>query len=429
MEQLLATARIKIMFSLLVLTVYLMIAPCSGAAEEVKWLVDPSFEGEELEKVREWEKTWAGKTINRSNVPQVKEFVPEGVYDVMTDVSKWGDFDFSFVVAPYKTYKPTAGLIEATHNYSPLATLTPDESVKDYHTVAGVPFPKPTTGLEIVWNYFMWSRGDEFSRLKGPGTPVDARTKIERGSITSFWMAYYVNRVDKPPLPNISRNPRNIRKAWFSVHDAPPHMQDFATLYIQYIDLKKPDDGWMYWPRFRKITKIETTTRDDVYDGLDWIQDDFPDGFSDKPYVHSYKLVGRKKLLLSRDTDISKYERQLGMALFRGVKRELINAYLVEATHKTPDYVYPKQLWFIDPETWAILFKLIYNRQGELWKFMDLHTELREIYGAEVAVPEAYTMLDLARRHGTVNICNNDLTTEWSRDRMFSIRNLDRRSY
>jgi hypothetical protein len=206
-------------------------------------------------------------------------------------------------------------------------------------------------------------------------------------------------------------------------------MQDFATLYIQYIDLKKPDDGWMYWPRFRKITKIETTTRDDVYDGLDWIQDDFPDGFSDKPYVNSYKLAGRKTILLGRDTDTSQYERQQGMALFRGVQRELINAYVVEVTHKTPDYVYPKQLWFIDPETWAILFKLIYNRQGELWKFMDLHTEFREIYGAEVAVPEAYTMLDLPRRHGTINICRNDLTTEWSRERMFSIRNLDRRSY
>jgi hypothetical protein len=429
MEQLLATDRIRILFSSLFFTVYLMIAPFSGEAEEVKWLVDPSFEGEELEKVREWEKTWAGETINRSNVAQVKEFVPEGVYDVMTDASKWGDFDFSFVVVPYKTYKPTAGLIEATHNYSSLAKLTPDESVEDYHTMAGVPFPKPKTGLEIVWNYFMWSRGDEFSRPKGPGTPVDARTKIERGSITSFWMAYYVNRVDKPPLPSIPKNRRNIRKAQFSTHDAPPHMQDFATLYIKYIDLKKPDDGWMYWPRFRKITRIETSRRDDVYDGLDWIQDDFPDGFADKPYVNNYKLVGRKTLLLSRDTDTSQYERQQGMTLFRGVQRELINAYVVEVTHKKPGYVYPKQLWFTDPETWAILFKLIYNRQGELWKLMDVHTELREIYGAEVAVCEAYSMIDLIRLHGTVNICKNDLTTEWSRDMMFSIRNLDRRSY
>ena len=126
MEQLLATDRIKIIFSVLFFTVCLIITPFRGEAEEVKWLVDPSFEGEALEKVREWEKTWAGKTINRENVDQVKEFVPEGVYEVITDASKWGDFDFSFDVLPYKTYKPTPGLVEATYKYSPLAKLTPE---------------------------------------------------------------------------------------------------------------------------------------------------------------------------------------------------------------------------------------------------------------------------------------------------------------
>jgi hypothetical protein len=186
----------------------------------------------------------------------------------------------------------------------------------------------------------------------------------------------------------------------------------------------------MYWPRFRKITRIETSQRDDVYDGLDWIQDDFPDGYDDKPDVQSYKLVGRKKLLLSRHADTEKYERQQGMVMFRETQRELINAFVVEVTHKTPGYVYPKQIWFMDPETWAILFKLIYNRQGKFWKFMTIHTDISEAYDGEVALVEAYTLVDVIRRHGSVNISNpNDLTTKWSRDKVFSIRNLDRRAY
>jgi hypothetical protein len=296
--------------------------------------------------------------------------------------------------------------------------------------MAGVPFPKPKTGLEIVWNYFMWSRGDEYLRFKGRGSPVDVRTKMERGAITSHWSAYYVNRVDKPPLPNIPKNRRKIRKARFMNMESPPHMTGFNSLHIQYIDLKKLDDGWMYWPRFRKITRIETSQRDDVYDGLDWIQDDFPDGYDDKPDVQSYKLVGRKKLLLSRHADTEKYERQQGMVMFRETQRELINAFVVEVTHKTPGYVYPKQIWFMDPETWAILFKLIYNRQGKFWKFMTIHTDISEAYDGEVALVEAYTLVDVIRRHGSVNISNpNDLTTKWSRDKVFSIRNLDRRAY
>jgi hypothetical protein len=415
---------------LLFFAICVVVTPFTGGAEEVKWLVPPAFEGEELAKVREWEKTWAGKTVGRSNVDQIKEFVPEGVYEVMTDTSKWGDYDFSFVVVPYKTYKPTPALIEATHKYSPLAKITPEESVENYHTMSGVPFPKPKTGLEIVWNFFMWSRGDDFIRPTGRGSIVDVRTKLERGSISTHWTSYYVNRVDKPPLPNLPKNRRKIRRARFMNHEAPPHMQGFASLYIDYIDLSKPKDGWFYWPRFRKIIRVETSQRDDVIDGLDWIQDDYPDGFDDTPDVQNYKLVGRKKLLLSRDTDPSKYERDGGMTMFRGVQRELINTYVLEVTHKTPGYVYPKQLWFMDPETWAILFKLIYNQQGELWKFMDLCTELRKLNGAEVALVESFTLVDFIRRHGSVSVGDGtDLTTKWDRNYMFSIRNLDRRSY
>lgn len=70
------------LFYLFLFSAFLMMTPFNGGAKE--WLVPPAFEGEEFAKVREWEKTWAGKTINRSNVDQVKEFVPEGVYGVIS---------------------------------------------------------------------------------------------------------------------------------------------------------------------------------------------------------------------------------------------------------------------------------------------------------------------------------------------------------
>jgi hypothetical protein len=408
----------------------LMVAPLRGATQAAEWLVPPAFEGAELEKVREWEKTWAGKTINRENVEQVKEFVPEGVYEVMTDPSKFGDYDFSFPVLPYKTFNPAPGLIEATAKYSPQAKMGADEVVENFETMAGVPFPQPKTGLEAAWNFYMWTRGDEFIRWKGKGSPVDIRTKIERGAITSHWTSYYVNRVNKPPLPAVPKNRRKIRKARFMHMEAPPHMTDFSSLHIQYIDQFKPDDGWMYWPRFRKITKIETTTRDDVYDGLDWIQDDFPDGFDDKLHVNNYKIVGREKKLLGRHINSDTFEREQGMTIYRGIQRELVNALVVEVTYKKPGYVYPKQLWYMDPETWAILDKKIYNSQGELWKTMEIYTEIRDIGGGEVVMPMAYVLIDRIRRHGTCDIIGHtDIDKKWKRGSIFSIRNLDRRAY
>ena len=44
-----------------------MIAPVSPAtAQEMRSFI-PSYEGEELSKVREWEKEWAGKKVDQSN--------------------------------------------------------------------------------------------------------------------------------------------------------------------------------------------------------------------------------------------------------------------------------------------------------------------------------------------------------------------------
>ena len=61
---------------------------------------------------------------------------------------------------------------------------------------------------------------------------------------------------------------------------------------------------------------------------------------------------------------------------------------------------------------------------------MGIYTEIRNIGEGEVAMAEAYTLVDLIRLHGTVDISGRtDLDTKWKRDSIFSIRNLDRRAY
>jgi hypothetical protein len=64
-----------------------------------------SYEGAELAKVREWEKTWVGKKIDASNLDQVKEFLPENLAALIKDKATWGDGWFTIV--PYQTYPLT----------------------------------------------------------------------------------------------------------------------------------------------------------------------------------------------------------------------------------------------------------------------------------------------------------------------------------
>ncbi len=51
----------------------LLLCSISAPAKEVKFPT-PSYEGEELAKVKEWEKTWAGKKIDKSNVQRIQPY-------------------------------------------------------------------------------------------------------------------------------------------------------------------------------------------------------------------------------------------------------------------------------------------------------------------------------------------------------------------
>ena len=53
------------------------------AEQMANWPV-AMYEGEELAKMREWEKTWAGKKINKDNIAQVKDFLSEQFYQVLS---------------------------------------------------------------------------------------------------------------------------------------------------------------------------------------------------------------------------------------------------------------------------------------------------------------------------------------------------------
>ena len=45
----------------------------TSQAEEIRYPL-PSYSEKELEKVREWEKKWAGEKIDHTNIDKVKEF-------------------------------------------------------------------------------------------------------------------------------------------------------------------------------------------------------------------------------------------------------------------------------------------------------------------------------------------------------------------
>lgn len=111
-------------YSLLV-SILILLLPVLAFSEEPEEIIPPCFTEGELAKVREWEKTWAGKKVNYQNVDQVKDFLPDFLVKMVKEPKKWGTDDLWFEIVPYQYCLRSKGFLEATKRYSPLAKLDP----------------------------------------------------------------------------------------------------------------------------------------------------------------------------------------------------------------------------------------------------------------------------------------------------------------
>ncbi|MCP4714796.1 MAG: DUF1329 domain-containing protein, partial [Deltaproteobacteria bacterium] len=60
---------------------------------------------------------------------------------------------------------------------------------------------------------------------------------------------------------------------------------------------------------------------------------------------------------------------------------------------------------YLDPENWQMNFKVMYNRQGQLWKMYELfYDEYPLPNGGKVSVFSGEHIVDFIRGHGTCDI-------------------------
>jgi hypothetical protein len=390
----------------------------------------PSYGGQELEKVRQWEKTWAGKKITTENVDQVKDFLHEGIYKAMKEPENFGAKSLWFTVVPYRPYNLSKGMIEATQKYAPESKLIDEDSLAGYGEVAGIPFPQPKTGTEMAWNFDGNTKGDSHEE-DAYGFVANCRTGQERTAGMVRWELYWAGRVDMEPKPKIpdKQNPRGIAKSFFHRHTAPADFVDTSFLELKWQDPKREEAVWVYTVMFRRIRRYSTSQRTDSVDGTDMVYDDM-DGWYTHVTRNTYAYKGRADLLVARHQDAGKLERVKGQAFWNGVQRERANHWIVEVKSKQKGYLYSKQIWYLDPETWQMNFKAIYNRKGEFWKMQELfYDEHPTAIGEKASTFTSDQIFDLIRHHGTTQVRKMSNVGKPIRLDLFQTKSLKQKSY
>ena len=383
------------------LGVLLLCIPATLVGAEMRVLI-PSYEGDELARVREWEKTWAGKRVDKTNADQVKDFLFDEQLKVLKDPEYMNAKEYWFEIIPYRQAQFSKGQIEMTRKCAPLAKLDGDELV-DYKNMSGFIFPEPKSGIEAALNFDMQSKGDSRSEITD-GTVVEPRTGLERQSGRTRTEMYWTGRAYADPYPVMPDNKKDFRRTLYSRHLSPRDFQGMTILEIKYNDSKHIDDEWIYMPNFRRIRRISNAQRGDAIDGTELLFDD-DGGWYDHVTRNKYKLLGRRELLLVRHCDKAKVQKVKGAGVYNGVTRERIKTYEIEAIYKEPNYTYSRQVWYLDPEEWMILIKKCWDEDGKMWRVNEnFNQAVKTVTGEEAFVPAGTMSWDVRGRHASINI-------------------------
>jgi hypothetical protein len=382
-------------------------------------ILKPCYAGEELAKVREWEKTWAGKKIDSTNVDQIKDLLPDGVYLLWKQKERFGEHWFEIV--PYRTLTTPPGRTKYTKEGK--CKLSPNGGLIGW--VAGTPFPEPQSGIEVAWNFNSWNRGDGLNKL-ADGYTVDGRLKYDRIVKNRPILLQFYGRCDVPPTPEIIPNPKGLfRCSYFEMYE-PTEIKGQCGLTARYVDQSQAYDTWIYIPSIRRIRRVSTAQRTDTTGGGDFCYDDNY-GWDGNIQRQTYKLLATKDMLFSRHQDMNLLERKAGDLIWNGITRERIKVYVVEAICHDPGYIYAKSIWYVDPELWCILGVDNYDKYGKLWKVIDQFYEPRKAAkGYEEADFTSLMLVDVQRLHATLSKVPDYAVGIELPLGMFTIGNLDR---
>jgi len=378
--------------------------PVYCTADEVVWPVK-CYEGDDLQKVREWEKTWAGKRIDINNVAGVKEFLLDTYYEMFTDPS-WGG-DYWFEILPYTQTLPSPGDVALTKKYAPQCKVGENDQLLNY--VSGYPFPNPKSAIEIAYNFNNINSGDTMWSLTHAWL-IDGRRKYNRSMILDGRIMWFSGRREVAPVPEMQPNTKNIYRASHSEYVAPASLKGNHSMSINWKDRTKPWASWSFASATRRVTRRSTAQRQSSLGGTDVIyNDDW--GYSWAIPANTYKMLGRKELLACRHQDIDQLvkEGREGYCLQSGMQRERINVYVIEAQWKEPGYIYSKDVWYMDPETWWILFSEKYDKRGKYWKYLEIANYLIEMENNGPKIPHMgyQGVIDVQRKHATATPAAN----------------------
>ncbi|RJF95718.1 DUF1329 domain-containing protein [Noviherbaspirillum saxi] len=303
-------------------------------------------------------------SIDAKNIAQYADNLTEGTKALMK-----AHADYRIDV--YKTHRTAAYpkfVLDNTVKNATKATL--DENGDPRGARAGIPFPIPKSGQEVMVNFMARFNGNSFTIPKYSAFNVDSSGKLvlsTQGTYINESLYYDDSKTEDPTL--LARVRANYSGPARRAGEQIMTQEMFA-----YGD--KGRRAWQYLPGQRRVrlapdlaydTPNSSTSGMSTYDDVSM--------YNGKMDRYDFKLIGKKEMYVPYNTYKFTYHdkaEDVFQAKFINpsiVRWELHRVWVVEAKLKEGKrHIYSKRTFYIDEDSWNILASDQYDGRGQLWR-------------------------------------------------------------
>jgi hypothetical protein len=243
--------------------------------------------------------------------------------------------------------------------------------------IVGVPFPIPSSGVEVIWNHILRYRAEIAERVIGQA----AVTRNGTYNLVKFhdetMVGYSLPGATEAALDNV---------VLFFIQEtiAPARLAGEILLVHETLDqTKEHRKAWLYNPGQRRVRRAPNVAFDNPGTGSDGLRtsDQF-DIYNGSPERYDWKLVGKQEIIvpynayplhsnkLKNDDIIKPLHINQDHARY-----ELHRVWVVDATLKAGQrHIYKRRTFYVDEDSWQILVVDCYDNRDQLWRVQEGHS-------------------------------------------------------
>ncbi len=311
-----------------------------------------------------------------------------------------------FRVDVYPTHRSAAfpAYVNENSQKNAISVQTTDDGLGLKGTYAGVPFPIPKTGYEVMWNHLLRFTGvTQYTQYDSINVDSSGRAVLATtGQITLDYPYFDPKRTTQSADSDIYFRTK-------IAYTAPARRAGEALLVQDYINpMKNGRKAWQYLPGQRRVKMAPDIAYDtpnpgsagaSTYDDA-WV-------FNGAMDRYDFKLIGKKEMIVPYNAFKLAYAKDPYAATTPGVlnpdfvRWELHRVWVVEAALKPGKrHIYAKRVFYVDEDTWTAVASDQYDGRGNLYRAGFVYTF--PMY--EAATPNASTQATFDFTTGGYNV-------------------------